>query len=676
MRGRSVVYAWRRAVVAAACALLWFPLFGQVNAEQVTAIGRNVLSMEDYALAIQYFNLAIRAKPYLSDPYYLRALAKLSLEDYKGADADCSEAIKRNKFKTDAYKLRGFVRQQMGQDSLAIIDYDEGLRYAPYDKYFLYYKACAQTEMKAYDAADTTFAILLRAFPGFEEAYSARARASLMRGDTVAALKDIDKSLEISKNLVNSYLLRADIKARRKEWDAALADTEEAVRLMPREAGLYINRAYIRYNSDDFFGAMADYNHALELEPDNMAAMFNRALLRYEVKDLDRAAEDFSSVLEREPQNFHALYNRGLVRLEQGKPKDALADFEATARRYPRFYPAYYAIAQARQDDGDMRGAVAAVKKAESLVKGYVSDPQKNSLDRPAIDAGRSNRRGGEESDESEEEVMNRFNRLVTVSAGSDTQLSYGDKVRGKVQDRDLRVEPEPMYEVGFAYNPSALQSTSNYFREIDEFNSRHYLEKPLYLSKTGSAVNAEELFGMVNTYSHLIESGRARPADWLGRGVAYLALRDYEAAVADLDRAIAEGGNAFTIAFMARGAAHAGLAKMPAANSDEKQPALRNSAAETAAAMADFDRALQLNPRLIYSWFNKGNLYLEAKDATSAIQCYNEALAINPSYGEAYYNRALAYLQSGMRKQAFDDLSKAGELGVIASYSLLKRMQ
>lgn len=663
-------------VVATVCASAFLPVLGQVNAEQVTAIGRNVLSMEDYALAIQYFNLAIRAKPYLSDPYYLRALAKLNLEDYKGADADCSEAIKRNKFKTDAYKLRGFVRQQMGQDSLAILDYDEGLRYAPYDKYFLYYKACAQTEMKNYAGSDTTFATLLRAYPRFEEAYSARARSALMRGDTVAALQDIDKSLEISRNLVNSYLMRADIKAQRKEWTAALADIEEAIRLMPRETGLYINRAYIRYNSDDFFGAMADYNHALELEPDNMAAMFNRALLRYEVKDLDHAAADFSSVLEREPQNFHALYNRGLVRLEQGQPKEALADFETTARRYPRFYPVYYAIAQARQDVGDMRGAVAAVKRAEGLVKGYVADPQKNALDRPTIDAGRSNRRGGDEHDASEEEVMSRFNRLVTVSSGADTQLSYGDKVRGKVQDRNLRVEPEPMYEVSFAYNPSALQSTSNYFREIDEFNARHYLGRPLYLSKTGASVNAEELFALVNSYSHLLESGRARPADWLGRGVAYLALRNYEAAVADLDRAIAEGGDAFTIAFMARGAAHAGLAKMRSAVGEGTQPQLRNAGAETAAAMSDFDRALQLNPRLIYSWFNKGNLYLEAKDASSAIQCYNEALAINPSYGEAYYNRALAYLQSGMRRKAFADLSKAGELGVIASYSLLKRMQ
>ena len=37
----------------------------QINAEQVLTIGRNVLSMVDYRLAFQYFNLAINEKPFL-----------------------------------------------------------------------------------------------------------------------------------------------------------------------------------------------------------------------------------------------------------------------------------------------------------------------------------------------------------------------------------------------------------------------------------------------------------------------------------------------------------------------------------------------------------------------------------------------------------------------------------
>ena len=67
--------------------LLWiwmFPLMvcAQINTDRVMAIGRNALYFEDYVLSIQYFNQVINAKPYLSDPYFFRGLAKINLDDF------------------------------------------------------------------------------------------------------------------------------------------------------------------------------------------------------------------------------------------------------------------------------------------------------------------------------------------------------------------------------------------------------------------------------------------------------------------------------------------------------------------------------------------------------------------------------------------------------------------
>ena len=73
-------------------------------------IARNALYFEDYVLSIQYFNQVINAKPYLYEPYFFRALAKVNLEDYQGAEADCDEAIKRNPFVVGAYQVRGLAR--------------------------------------------------------------------------------------------------------------------------------------------------------------------------------------------------------------------------------------------------------------------------------------------------------------------------------------------------------------------------------------------------------------------------------------------------------------------------------------------------------------------------------------------------------------------------------------
>ena len=86
----------------------------QINTDRVMNIGRNALYFEDYILSIQYFNQVIKVKPYLADPYFYRAVAKLSLEDYKGAEEDCDKCIERNPFIIGAYQVRGIARQNLG----------------------------------------------------------------------------------------------------------------------------------------------------------------------------------------------------------------------------------------------------------------------------------------------------------------------------------------------------------------------------------------------------------------------------------------------------------------------------------------------------------------------------------------------------------------------------------
>ncbi|MDE6792825.1 MAG: tetratricopeptide repeat protein, partial [Muribaculaceae bacterium] len=532
--------------------------FAQVNADQVVNIGRNVLSMDDYMLAIHYFNQAIKAKPYLSDPYFFRAIAKLSLEDYKGAEEDCSLAIERNKFKTEAYKVRGFARQCLGLDALAITDYDIGLNYNPLDKYFLYYKSVALTELKKFEAADSTFSTLLRQYPKFEEGYAARGRLNIARGDTVAALADLDRATDLSKAFINPYLMKAEIAWRRKNWEEAGINMDTAIRLRPEVADLYVNRAFIRYNSDDFFGAMSDYNYALELEPSNTSALFNRALLRYEVRDLSRAEEDLSAVLKLDPENFHALYNRGLIRLELKKNNEALNDFKQIARKYPKFYPVYYAMAEVKRDMGDMKQAMQYVHHADDLVKKYVSNPEKNALDRPTIAAAETKdaKSNNETGEESEIEVMEKFNRLVTVSDAVESQLSYNEKIKGRVQDRNVQVEAEPLYALSFNPAPLTLRSVSNYFRELDDLNNRHIINRQFYLNagipSSGDESFTVDLFKYADDLNSLIASGRDRPVDHLALGVTYTMLKNYPEAVVQLSKAI-DMDNRFTVAYMAR---------------------------------------------------------------------------------------------------------------------------
>ena len=99
----------------------------QVNTDRVMAIGRNALYFEDYVLSIQYFNQVIKAKPWLAEPYFYRAVAKLNLDDFKGAEEDCSLSLARNPFLAQAYYARGIARQSLEMYDEAIEDYNKGL---------------------------------------------------------------------------------------------------------------------------------------------------------------------------------------------------------------------------------------------------------------------------------------------------------------------------------------------------------------------------------------------------------------------------------------------------------------------------------------------------------------------------------------------------------------------
>ena len=120
----------------------------QINTDQVMNIGRNALYFEDYLLSIQYFNQVVKSKPYLAEPYFFRAIAKLELEDYKGAEEDCTLAIERNPFIVDAYQVRGIARQTLKDLKGAIADYETGLKYLPEHKTFLMNKAVCEESLK------------------------------------------------------------------------------------------------------------------------------------------------------------------------------------------------------------------------------------------------------------------------------------------------------------------------------------------------------------------------------------------------------------------------------------------------------------------------------------------------------------------------------------------------
>ena len=80
--------------------------------------------------------------------------------------------------------------------------------------------------------------------------------------------------------------------------------------------------------------------------------------------------------------------------------------------------------------------------------------------------------------------------------------------------------------------------------------------------------------------------------------------------------------------------------------------------------AVADYTKALKLNPRFYLAWHNRGMAYEQLNDKSRAVVDYSKAISLNPNYAEAYYNRGLCYESLGDKTGARADFAKAKQLG------------
>jgi tetratricopeptide (TPR) repeat protein len=90
---------------------------------------------------------------------------------------------------------------------------------------------------------------------------------------------------------------------------------------------------------------------------------------------------------------------------------------------------------------------------------------------------------------------------------------------------------------------------------------------------------------------------------------------------------------------------------------------------------LRDYETVITQNPDFVYAYFNRGNLLFVRKDYRLAIADYDRAIERNPDFAEAYFNRGLSRLSLGDTERGVGDLSKAGELGIIDAYSIIKKM-
>ncbi len=79
--------------------------------------------------------------------------------------------------------------------------------------------------------------------------------------------------------------------------------------------------------------------------------------------------------------------------------------------------------------------------------------------------------------------------------------------------------------------------------------------------------------------------------------------------------------------------------------------------------ALADYNQAIQLNPKYADAYNNRGIVYRKQGKYDLALADYNQAIQLNPKYADAYNNRGIVYRKQGKYDLALADYNQAIQL-------------
>ena len=293
---------------------------------------------------------------------------------------------------------------------------------------------------------------------------------------------------------------------------------------------------------------------------------------------------------------------------------------------------------------------------------------------------------------ETSDDIIKKFNNILTVKSDNSFKPEYDNRTRGHIQNANFDIDPEPMFALSYYSYVNKLNGKTNYMKEVTEVNDTHLLPMLLTLTCDNVKIDSNEVakrFASIDYYNGLLATSKPRSIDYLARALDYMMVKNPEAALLDVDRAI-KSSPKFVLAYFLRANAHY-LQYLLESKGEGRAPDARpaSAAEHQAAAMlhrreagsrlddliADLNQVLALSPKNVYAIYNKGNAYMLQGKYTEAVSCYTQAIGIKPDFGEAYYNRGLVYMRLGNRPSGVNDLSKAGELGILPSYTVLKRM-
>ncbi len=627
----------------------------QWNTGSMLRMGQNAIYFDDYVSAIENFNGIIRVKPYLSEPYFFRGLAKQNLDDHEGALSDFTKALELNPNYFHAYLYRGVALSSMQRFEEALEDFNEAISLDPAAAYAYAYRGMTEAVMGRYKEAE----------------------------------RDYSKALMLDDQLLAAYLNRAMVREKLEKWEGAMADCNAAIRLNMFSDDAYGLRGYLHYQQKDYHNAIEDFNRALKANPENKRILMSRAMVWYEMKKYPETLADYSKVIGIDSNYIYAYYNRALLRAEVGETNAAISDLDKVVEMNPDNILIFFNRGLLKMEIKDWYGAYDDFTESIRLYPDFV----KAYLVRSAVDEELNRMEEAEKDRYAAMRIMDRYKRMKAGDRNAlvDTTANFRklidinarqdevrDVINGRVQDKRVIIELQDVFFVQYLSLDSLRSGKVQYYnKHIMAYNQAHNYRPSITVCNKRPVYPEGFVQTNIGELSARI-SGTEKADDYLLRGGFYLSSGDYPAAIADFSAITAREPDNLLALF---NLANARMMMYDYIESvDDKTPRVVGERpneirkVDYSLVLEGYRRCLEIDPDFVFARFNIGNVYAKNGEIDKAIEAYTQVIRQDRELAEAYFNRGLLYIYIGQKAQASADLSKAGELGITSAYNIIKR--
>jgi tetratricopeptide (TPR) repeat protein len=289
--------------------------------------GRLFLVRQDYANALERFNLVVRESPRNAMGYHFRALTYIAQGEPKLAQQDLLKAVELNPRLLDArLLLADFFLRERNQD-LAREQVEAALRLAPRDVRALMAKGNLKILERDAKGAEAAFKQVIELSPSFAPAYVRLGLLYNLSKQRDKALNFFQKALELNPRQTDALALIVGIYVADKKFDQALQTCEAHKQKLADNPGGLALIEYLQGNvflaKKDSKTAEAHFRKAIDTEPNLLSPYVALAKVYMSEKRFDEAISEYENILAKNPNYLAGYMALGTLYDQKGEGEKA-----------------------------------------------------------------------------------------------------------------------------------------------------------------------------------------------------------------------------------------------------------------------------------------------------------------------------------------------------------------